>query len=55
MYDVGNFTNSTASPFPPSQVNSLWGFLAVIICGCSFGSASLPIKKFETGAKIFGL
>ena len=49
MYYEGNVTNSTAITFPPSQVNPIWGFTAVVVCGCSFGSASLPIKKFETG------
>ena len=49
MSSQWNITNSTALPIPPSQVYAIWGYLAVFICGCSFGSASLPIKKFETG------
>ena len=50
MYFDDNDTNSTTlAPIPPSQINALWGYLAVVICGCCFGSASLPIKKTEAG------
>ncbi len=51
MFFDGNETNSTNSttPIPPYEINAIWGYLAVVICGCCFGSASLPIKKTEAG------
>lgn len=51
MFFDGNETNSVNSttPIPPYEINAIWGYLAVVICGCCFGSASLPIKKTEAG------
>ncbi len=54
MFFDGNQTNSTNSttPIPPYEINAIWGYLAVVICGCCFGSASLPIKKTEAGIRL---
>jgi len=42
---------NTTSPVPPDdyQGSAVWGYVSLFICGLSFGSASLPIKKFEAG------
>ena len=51
MFHDINLANGTSTivPIPPSPVLAIWGYLAVVVCGLSFGSASLPIKKFEAG------
>lgn len=44
-------TTNTTTLAPPSQatINVVFGYITLAFSGIFFGSASLPIKKFETG------
>ena len=42
-------TTAKNEVLPDRLILAMWGYIAVVVCGFCFGSASLPIKKFEAG------